>query len=426
MRHAFLFVVVSQIILLPGLVTHAENWPGWRGPRGDGSSRESAVPTRWNATTGENVLWKTELPGTGHSSPVVWNDAVFLTACDEADGSRLLVRMNASTGKLIWKQRVIQAPLEKRHTLNSYASGTPVTDGSLIYVTFLEADFSSSREVTPGDLVVTAYDFDGHQKWTVKPGRFSSVHGFCSSPILFEDKAIVNGDHDGKGYLVALSRQTGATIWRTARPNQTRSYVTPIIRDIGGRTQLMLSGSKCVASYDPRTGSQLWYIDGPTEQFVASPVENGKLLLLTAGFPDHHIIALKPDGSGTLDEGAIVWRTTKNCSYVPSPVICGKYFLVVSDNGIASCYDSNEGTLHWTKRLDTMNHSASLITAGGLVYFLADNGVMRIVRPGPSFELVAENLLGEDCFASPAVSNGRLYVRGRTSMFCIGAVSTAG
>jgi outer membrane protein assembly factor BamB len=194
---------------------------------------------------------------------------------------------------------------------------------------------------------------------------------------------------------------------------------------MAGRTQLLL-GSKCVASYDPHTGSQLWYLAGPTEQFVASLVENGKLIFLTAGFPDRHILAIKPDGSGTLDDSAIVWRTTKNCSYVPSPIICGEYFLVVSDNGVASCYDSSNGTLHWSKRLDTMNHSASLITVGGLVYFLADNGVMRVVRPGPSFEVLAENPVGEDCFASPAISNGRLFVRGRTSLFCISAVGTAG
>jgi outer membrane protein assembly factor BamB len=167
-------------------------------------------------------------------------------------------------------------------------------------------------------------------------------------------------------------------------------------------------------------------LDGPTEQFVASLVYNGRYVFLTAGFPDRHILAIKPQGSGTLTEDAIAWRTTKNCSYVPSPVICGDYFLVVSDNGIASCYEANSGTQQWVKRLDTMNHSASLITASGLVYFIADNGITRVVRPGAGFEQVAENPLGEDCFASPAVSDSRIYLRGRNSLFCIGESKTAG
>jgi outer membrane protein assembly factor BamB len=426
MRRALVSLLAVNLFVLSAWMVRADNWPGWRGPRGDGTSRETNIPTRWDAASGKNILWHAAIPGTGHSSPIVWNNAVFVTACDEADGARLLMRFDSESGKLVWKINVMQAPLEKRHKLNSYASGTPATDGKLVYVTFLDADFSSASSVTPGDLVVSAYDFDGNQQWTVKPGRFSSVHGFCSSPVLFEDKVIVNGDHDGDGYLVALSRETGEKVWRVARPNQTRSYVTPIIRDMAGRTQMILSGSKCVTSYDPRTGEQLWYLPGPTEQFVASLVDNGKLLFLTAGFPDRHILALKPDGSGNLGDDAIVWRTTKNCSYVPSPIICGTYFLVVSDNGVASCYDSDSGTLHWNKRLDTMNHSASLVTTGGLVYFLADNGVMRVVRPGPEFELVAENSVGEDCYASPAISNGRLFLRSRTKLYCISNVGTAG
>lgn len=279
-------------------------------------------------------------------------------------------------------------------------------------------------ERTPGNLVVAAYDFEGNQKWLVKPGRFASVHGFCTSPVLFEDKVIINGDHGGDGYLVALDRDSGKEIWRTSRPNNTRSYVTPLIREIDGRTQMVMSGSKCVASYDPRTGKQHWYMQGPTEQFVASLVYNGTYFFLTAGFPEHHILALKTDGSGTVDDDDyVVWRTTKNCSYVPSPVICGDYFLVVADNGIASCYEATSGKHQWVARLDAKNHSSSLLTANGLVFFIADDGVTRVVRPGSHYDLVAENPLGEDCRASPAISNGRLFLRGEKSLFCIAAPS---
>jgi outer membrane protein assembly factor BamB len=407
------------ISFLSCLEIQGENWPGWRGPRGDGSVVDPDTPVRWNGQTGENISWRTELPGWGHSSPIVWSDAVFVTACRPEDEARLLLRIDARTGKTVWSQSVLTAPLEKRHKLNSHSSGTPATDGERIYVTFLEPDFSSTSERTPGNLVVAAYGLDGDRKWLVKPGRFASVHGFCTSPVLFEDLVIINGDHDGEGYIVALQRDTGREIWRISRPNQTRSYVTPLIREIDGQMQMVLSGSKCVASYDPHDGRQLWYLDGPTEQFVASLVFNGTYLFLTAGFPEHHILALRPDGRGTIGDEHIVWRTTRNCSYVPSPVICGDYFLVVADNGIASCYLANRGQLQWVQRLDTKNHSASLITANGLVMFIADDGVTRVVRPGPDFALVAENPLGEDCFASPAVSDGRLYLRGAKHLFCI-------
>jgi outer membrane protein assembly factor BamB len=414
-------VVLASIFMASSAL--AENWPGWRGPRGDGTVSEKGIAQKWNGESGENILWKSPLPGTGHSSPVVWDDAVFVTACLLEDQSRVLMRVDANSGKLVWQQTIFTAPLEKRHKLNSYSSGTPATDGRLIYVTFLEPDFGSTSQVTPGNLVIAAYDFAGQQKWLVKPGRFSSTHGFCSSPVLFENKVIVNGDHDGDGYIVALDRETGEKVWRVERPNNTRSYVTPLIREIDGRTQMVLSGSKCVTSYDPRTGKELWYMDGPTEQFVASLVYNGTYFFLTAGFPEHHILALRTDGMGTLDEDHIVWRTTRNCSYVPSPVICGDYFLVVADNGIATCYEANTGKQQWVSRLAAMNHSASLLTMDGVVLFIADDGITRVVRPGPEFELVSENPLGEDCYASPAVSNGRLFLRGSKHLFCIGTAS---
>ena len=415
-----LFCLASCVVsLVLTSASPAEDWPGWRGPRGDGSSLETEVPLRWNGPTGENVLWKTPLPGSGHSSPIVWGDALFLTYCDDRTGARGLARFDTATGSIVWTQTVIESPLEKRHALNSHASGTPLTDGQSIYVTFLEPDFASLTDVTPGDMVVAAYDFDGRQRWLVRPGRFSSVHGYCSSPIAFENRIIVNGDHDGDGYLVALDRSTGETLWKIARPNNTRSYVVPLIRDIGGRTQMVLSGSKCIVSYDPRDGSEHWSIRGPTEQFVASLVYNGTLLFMTAGFPEHHILAIRPDGEGDVTDTHVVWRTTRACSYVPSPIAVGEYFLVAADNGIASCYRANAGKLLWVERLGRQ-YSASLVSAAGRVYFLDDDGVMKVVRPDEKLAVVATNPLGEPCRASPAISRGRIYLRGQEHLFCIG------
>jgi outer membrane protein assembly factor BamB len=410
--------VLALLVLIPA--ARAEDWSGWRGPRGDGTSEESNVPTTWNGKTGENIAWKTRIPGVGHSSPIVWGERVFVASCLEETGDRVLVCLDRKDGRVLWQQTVLQAPLEKHHKLNSRASGTPATDGKLVYLSFLEPDFSDPNKRTPGNLAVAAYDFDGKQAWLVRPGRFASVHGFCSSPVLFEDKLIVNGDHDGDSYIAALDKQTGETRWKVAREHKTRSYVTPIIREIDGRTQMILSGSKCVTSYDPRSGAEHWQIDGPTEQFVASLVYNGKYVFLTAGFPERHILAIKPDGRGNVTETNIVWRTTKNCSYVPSPIVVGeKYFLVAADDGISSCYDADSGERLWVERM-APHYSASLVTAGGLVYFLADDGVCKIVRPGAQFELVAANELGEYCFASPAISAGQILIRGEEHLFCIG------
>jgi len=411
--------IVLLLVVGTSETARAEDWPGWRGPRGDGSSLDAQPPLKWHGPTGENIAWKTPIPGVGHASPIVSGNRLFVASCLEEDDRRVLIALDRQTGQSVWQQTVLEAPLEKRHKLNSRASGTPVTDGKLVFVSFLEPDFTSDNERTPGDMVVAAYDFAGERKWLVRPGRFASTHGFCSSPVLFEDLVIVNGDHDGDSYIVALDQATGESRWTFARKHKTRSYVTPIIREIDGRTQLLLSGSKCVVSLDPRTGRQHWEIDGPTEQFVASLVYNGKYVFLTAGFPDRHILAIKPDGEGNVTDTHIAWRTTRNCSYVPSPVVIGDYFVIAADDGISSCYVADTGERLWLERM-APHYSASLVTVGGLVYFLSDDGVTKIVRPGPTYDLVAENELGEACYASPAISDGQLFLRSDQHLYAIG------
>ena len=395
--------------LLSTLALHGENWPQWRGPRLDGTSADPAPPTQWTAT--ENVIWKTALPGEGHASPIVWNDRIFTVCADEKTNERLLICLDRANGSILWKSAVITAPPEPIHRLNSHASSTPATDGERVFTAFLDKD----------QVVVAAHDFSGKPLWLKRPGRFSSMHGFCSSPIIHRDKVIVNCDHDGDGYIVALARTDGRELWRIDRPNKTRSYCVPLIRTVAGRTQMVLSGSKCVASYDPDTGKLLWIMDGPTEQFVASLVFNDRagLFFLTAGFPQHHILAIRPDGIGNVTDSAIAWRTNKGAAYVPSPVAEGDWCLVVSDSGIAHCFAAATGEIAWQER--TGEQHASLIAAQGLVYFLNDNGVTNIVRPGAKFDLVAKNEIGEQTFASPAFSEGQIFIRGEKNLYCIGA-----
>jgi outer membrane protein assembly factor BamB len=395
-------------VLVTGVATAvAEDWPMWRGPRLDGTSREANIPTRWSTT--DNVRWRASLPGIGHASPIVQAGRVFTVTCLPDSEERVLLCLDAASGKLLWQTTVIKSPLERKHSLNSHASSTPATDGELVFTAFLDRD----------QVVVAAHDFAGAQRWLKRPGRFSSMHGFCSSPILYEDKVIVNCDHDGDGYLVALARADGHEIWRIDRPNKTRSYCVPLIRTLAGRPQMVLSGTKCVTSYDPRNGQLHWIIDGPTEQFVASPVFNERagLLFITGGFPDHHLLAVRPDGSGNVTGTHVEWRTTKGVAYVPSPISAGDYFLVVSDSGVTHCFEAATGRLAWAERMG--EHHASLVSANGLVYFLNDDGVTHVVRPGPTYDLVARNELLEKTFASPAISEGQLFIRGERSLFCI-------
>jgi hypothetical protein len=394
-------------LLLIASLASASEWPAWRGPRGDGQADEPSVPTKWSTT--ENVHWKVPIPGGGHSSPIVFGDRIFLTTATESDQKRSLLCLNRADGKIIWKREVLHAPLEGRHERNSYASATPATDGKHVWVSFLG----------PPNIQLACYDVDGNEVWRKSPGTFSSVHGFCSSPVLYKDLVILNCDQDAVAWIVAYDKLTGEERWRTDRPNRTRSYGTPLIIDVNGKSQMTLSGSKCVAAYEPETGKQIWLIDGPTEQFVASHAYTHGMLLATGGFPQLHIIAIDPRGKGNVTDSNIVWRTHKGVSYVPSPVASGDYFYVVADNGIASCFAAKTGDLKWKERLGR-RHSASLVTAGGHVYFLDDDGETFVVKAGPTFELVSQNSLSESCFATPAISHGQLFIRTATQLYCIG------
>jgi hypothetical protein len=400
-------LLLGMVVLCAALPLRAENWPCWRGPRGDGTSHEHAVPLHWSEA--ENIAWKVAVPGRGHASPIVWADRIFLVSADEDRQERLLCCFDRSGGSLLWQRTVLVAPLEEKHALNSYASSTPATDGDQVYVAFLDRQ----------EMLVAAYDLQGERRWAARPGGFASKHGFCSCPVLFENLVIVNGDHDGNGYLVALDRETGQTVWRIDRPNNTRSYVTPLLRRYAGRDQLVLSGSKCVTSYDPRTGKLHWIIDGPTEQFVASLVDWQGLLFMTCGYPDKHMLAIRPDGQGNVTNTHIAWRETRGAAYVPSPVAAEGYFLVVADNGIASCFEATTGKRQWMERIGT-RFSSSPIAAEGRVYFTSDDGQTKIIRPRPTLEIVASNRLGENVFASMAVSQGKIYVRGEKHLYAIG------
>ena len=436
-------LLLTLALLSVPLTVRAGDWPGSRGPRGDGISDEQKVPLTWSGT--ENVAWKTKIPGKGHSSPVIWGDRIFLTTCVEPAvlpvtvgtvtaispssgqgpliassvlaggnvGKRFLLCLDRKSGAILWQQAVATAKLERIHAENSRASSTPATDGKHVYITFLDGLKYQAY----------CYDFDGKLIWNKSPGEFRSVHGFCSPPILYKDTVILNGDQDAikgtESYLVALDKNTGEEKWRTDRPNHTRSYCPPLLIEAAGKKQMVFSGSKCVASYDPDTGKQIWIIQGPTEQFVASLVYAHDLIFLTYGFPKLGVMAIKPDGQGDVTNTHVVYNHSPGGGYVPSPIAAGDYFFVVKDDGLAYCYEAEKGKLQWKERLGKKHH-ASPISAGGHLFFPDDEGVTWVLKPTSKFEVVAKNELGEDIYASPAVSQGQLFIRGSNHLFCIG------
>lgn len=403
--------VVSSVMALAVTRSAASDWAGWRGPRGDGTSMEKGFPTRWDNK--ENVKWKVPCPK-GHASPIVIGDRLFTSGFDSETESRLLLCFDRGSGAEIWRRSVVQSPPERLHVENSRASSTPACDGEKVYCAFLDG-----REP-----VIAAYTIGGEMAWSARPGLFSSVHGFCSTPVLWKDKVIVNCDHDGPGYIVALSASDGHELWRIDRPNRTRSYVAPLIREINGKAQMVLSGSKCIASYDPDTGAELWMIDGPTDQFVASMVYSSRTqwVYMTGGFPAHHLMAIKPDGRGNVTQTHVAWHynppSAVGVSYVPSPIVAEDWVLLTDDRGFAHAFDARSGEIVWQERFGRQH--ASLVSAGGLVYFLNDAGECRVVNPSDKFAVVAINRLEEPTYASPALSEGQIFLRSDKHLWCIG------
>jgi len=389
--------------VLFGTVCLGDDWPCWRGTTGDGICTETDVPVKWSGN--ENIAWKTPIPGKGHSSPIVSAGRIFVTSADKKN-ARTLMSLDAKTGEVLWTKTVLKAPPEKINYLNSRASSTPAADGKHVFVTFLNVQ----------EMFVACYDFDGKEIWRKTPGRFTAKHGYCSSLLLYKDLVIVNGDQDAKGkdtaYIVALEKATGKERWRIDRPNRVRSYVPPVVFNAAGKDQMVLSGSKCTASYDPKTGKRHWIVKGPTEQFVASMVYTDDVFCITGGFPTLHTLGITP-------KGKVLWHKRKETSYVPSPIAAGKYFFVVGDKGSISCLTAKTGKVMWTEKLGR-HHSSSPVSADGKLYFLDDDGIMHIIEAAPKFKLIRKNVLGEPCRASPAISDGKMFIRGTKNLYCIG------
>jgi len=390
----------------------AENWARFRGEDGSGVSGEKGLPTTWSP--GE-YAFNVELPGEGHSAPVIWGDKLFVTSAEAEGLVRYLLCLNAATGETIWT-RVVGMNKNHKHLKSSWASSTPATDGERVYVAFADSERYS----------ISAYDFDGELLWRKLLGPFESQHGLGASPILFENLVIAVNDQDGPSSIVALDRATGQLVWSTLRPgaSQATSYATPVvIQPDGHEPMLICSSSQAgVSGFDPRTGEELWTTGSLPARTVGSPVSGGGLIIQCCGGGGRgkELVAVDPTGRGDVSKTHIRYRREKMLPYVPTPIAYGEHLYLWTDDGIAMCVDLASGENVWTQRIGG-NFTSSPICVDGKLYAVNEKGEVVVVAASPEYKLYGKSSLGDPSHATPSVANGRIYFRTFHRLACLQA-----
>ncbi len=400
-------------LLLPlaFLVLCGADWTRFRGPNGTGISSDRDVPVKWTA---KNILWKTPLPGSSHSSPIVVKGKVYLLSATPTD--RLVVCVDAGKGNVLWTRKVPGA-VGKAHRKSSLASATPCSDGQRIFCVFWDG-----RAVG-----LYAYDLDGTPLWDASLGSFKSQHGPGFSPIVADGKVIVNNDQDGKATLQAFHAADGKPAWTVSRPAFRTCYSTPFLHDQGvAGPELIVTSTAGLTGYDPANGKELWNFTWsfPVKPLrtVGSAVVGDGLAFLASGDGDgsRAMIAVKLGGKGDLTRTNLVWEKDSGTPYVPSLLAWKGHLYTINDDGVAVCYEGKTGKETWRGRLGG-NVSASPVLIDGKVYSIDEKGVVFVFEARPDeFKLLASNKLGETVYATPAVANGRLYVRGAKHLICVG------
>lgn len=391
-----------------------QDWPWWRGPDRNGAAAVDAqLPTRFGSD--ENVIWKSPIPGRGHSSPIVVGSQVFLATADEANQKHSVLCFDFASGEQLWSREISQGGFPREnHPKNTEASPTIACDGERLFVTFFHHK----------QVVLSALDLKGETVWEKVVGAFNPQmykYGYAPSPVLYEDKVIVSAEYDGPSGIVAYSRKDGSVLWKLQR-SPSITFSSPVIANVAGKDQLMLSGAQVVTSYDPKTGKGLWQVPGTTAATCGTMVWNGDVVFASGGYPKPETIAIRADGSRR-----VVWKNKKKC-YEQSMIVVDGYLYGLTDRGVLYCWRCGDGQEMWRERLSGPV-SASPIYAGGHIYWANEAGTVYVFKPNPrKFDLVAENRLGNEAFASPAVSQNRLLFRiaeGRGSarqefLVCIG------
>jgi outer membrane protein assembly factor BamB len=423
------FALLCLLVVGPA---KADPWPQWRGLAGTGVSRETNLVLTWSPTN--NIRWRCPLVGAGLSSPVVWGDHLYLTT--ETDGEIVpgakapihhyegeefrhpeslgadrqhalrIVCIRVADGQVAWEQTVHDGRVyDDRHRLGSYAAPTPATDGRRVVAYF-------------GAEGLFCHDRDGRRLWQADMGTFSTLGlGPGSSPILAGDRVVIQGDQrDGEGsFIAAWDLETGRQIWRTER-RVSASWSSPILVQRGDRAVILASGSERLAAYDPATGRELWSAAGLTNNAVPSPIVSGSVALFAAGYPKKRAMALD------FASGRPVWESARGTAYVPSPVPWEDRFYLMTDAGLITCLDAATGRPQYEgERLPApARFTASPVAVAGRILLTAEDGRTFVVRAGPKLEVERVNSLGEPVRASPAIADGRIYLRGASAVFAIG------
>jgi outer membrane protein assembly factor BamB len=397
----------------------AEPWPQWRGPQLNGISGERNVPLRWSKA--ENVAWTLPLPEWSGSTPIVWNDHVFLNVAQGADLH--LWAIDRATGTRRWTRRL--GGENRKMMKQNMSTPSPVTDGRHVWV-------------MTGTGLLKAFDFAGTEAWSrdiqADYGRFGLMHGYGSSPLLHEGSLYVQVLHgmmtDDASYVLRIDAATGRTLWRVERPTRARmespdAYTTPALLRHGGATEIVITGGDVVTGHDPATGRELWRADGlnPRDEtnyrIVASPVVHGELLF--APTRERPMLALTPGGRGDVTSTHVRWQFN-NGPDVPTPVTDGTYLYSINDRGIVYCLEARTGkVVYGPQRLRNATYSGSPVLADGRIYITDEDGVTSVFQAGPTFALLAENDLGDYTLSSPAVSEGQIFIRTATALYAIGA-----
>jgi outer membrane protein assembly factor BamB len=419
--------LLTSALLVSAVATlTAETWPHWRGPSMDGVSKETSLPTTWSPTS--NVAWKLPLPAFSGSTPIIWNDTVFLNvATERATGQIELWAVDRNKQAVAWKR-----PLSGENRIGNkqnMSSPSPVTDGKHVWV-------------VTGTGVLKGFTFDGKELWTrelqTDYGKFGIQFGYASSPLLHGDALylqVLHGFHtDDPSYVLKIDKMSGKTVWRVERPTNAihespDSYTTPALLQYAGKTEIVITGGDLVTGHDPATGKELWRADVLNPQksrnyrIISSPIIAGGLIIAPTRV--NPLVALKPGGSGDVAQTHVAWTFHRGPD-VPSPVSDGKYLYLLTEQGVVYCLELQTGKpVYGPERIPSDFYSSSPVLADGKIYITGEStGVTTVLRAGPKFEILASNTFNDPCapycLASVAVSQGQLFIKTDANMWVVG------
>ena len=423
MKNAIILCVCYFFVCVGVSAQKSENWTRFRGPNGQGISGATGLPVHWSDT--ENIAWKTDIPGEGWSSPIVWDDYIFLTSTTEEGKNCHVIAVDRKTGEILWDKVVFtQDPNQNRHDMNSYATPTPVTDGKTVYAVFSGGSF-------------VALDFSGHILWINSDLDYYSQHGMGVSPILYDDLLLlaVNPSNKeepkalgwtqpwDKSYLLAVDKNTGKERWRGMRGMSRIAHATPAIMKVNGKDQIISPAGDVIQGFDPANGNLIWTVASSGEPCVPSPVIGDGLVYSSTTNRDP-LRAVRPDGQGNCTETHIVWEQKGYTPMMSSYLYVKPFLYTCTDGSYLCCLDATTGAFLWRLQLKIGALNPSPVYADGKIYVLSEQGATIVLNPSgvpdKPAEIIAKNELKESCRASMAVAGKQLIIRSSGRLWCIG------